>query len=388
MPAGLVRRQGQRSRQLLRRAKSRHLCGVTFRSRPADAPERNAFVGKPLVRVVGAQRQSVLCPRCEHSVRLSDSSGNKVIDHDPEVSVSPVKDDRLRIAGGQRGVKTGHKPLGGGFLVAGRSIDLTCQKQSPEPFGLQARMKLSGIYVIVLDGIARPNHANTLEAWDRAQQLELHVFGQRGRDSIGIDRGVIKAFRLKKDLMAVAVAKADDLVLDRGAIARTGALDLPGIHRRAMDIGPYQIVGGRRGPGNPALDLRVSDALGHHRKGSGGWSPGCISTAPQSIVVPSSRGGVPVLSLPKPKPARSKDLESPSAGASSRRPAGQVFSPRWMSPRRKVPVVITTAPADNSDPPARRMPVTRPSATMRSSASPSITLRLVVSTIAACMAAA
>ena len=36
--------------------------------------------------------------------------------------------------------------------------------------------------------------------------------------------------------------------------------------------------------------------------GSGGSSPGCISTADQSIVVPSSRGGVPVFSRPSVKP--------------------------------------------------------------------------------------
>ena len=35
--------------------------------------------------------------------------------------------------------------------------------------------------------------------------------------------------------------------------------------------------------------------------GSGGSSPGCISTADQSMVVPSSRGGVPVFNRPERK---------------------------------------------------------------------------------------
>ena len=88
---------------------------------------------------------------------------------------------------------------------------------------------------------------------------------------------------------------------------------------------------------------------------------------------------MPVFSRPSVKPARSNDFESPIAGASSTRPAGQFLSPRWISPRRKVPVVMTTAPADSSRPSARRMPVTRPFETISSSASPSITLRLAVS---------
>ena len=45
--------------------------------------------------------------------------------------------------------------------------------------------------------------------------------------------------------------------------------------------------------------------------GSGGSSPGCISNAAQSIVVPSSRGGVPVFSRPSAKPTRSSVRESP-----------------------------------------------------------------------------
>src|SRR5213592_2409587 len=57
--------------------------------------------------------------------------------------------------------------------------------------------------------------------------------------------------------------------------------------------------------------------------GSGGSSPGCISTAAQSIVLPSSRGGVPVLSLPSANPRRSSVKERPIAGASPTRPAGE-----------------------------------------------------------------
>ena len=62
-------------------------------------------------------------------------------------------------------------------------------------------------------------------------------------------------------------------------------------------------------------------------KGSGGSSPGCISNAPQSIVRPSSRGGVPVLRRPSGKPWRCNVADRPSDGASSMRPAGIVLSP-------------------------------------------------------------
>ena len=66
--------------------------------------------------------------------------------------------------------------------------------------------------------------------------------------------------------MAVALAEADDLVLDRGAIARAAALDLPGIHRRTMHVGPDDGVGGLGGAGDAALDLRILDAFGQRRE--------------------------------------------------------------------------------------------------------------------------
>ena len=45
-------------------------------------------------------------------------------------------------------------------------------------------------------------------------------------------------------------------------------------------------------------------AVVRNEKGEGGSSPGCTSSAAQSMVRPSSRGGVPVFSRPivKPKP--------------------------------------------------------------------------------------
>ncbi len=82
-----------------------------------------------------------------------------------------------------------------------------------------------------------------------------------------------------------------------------------------------------------------------NEKGNGGSSPGCTSSPRQSIVRPSSRGGVPVLSRPSAKPARRKVCDRPSDGASPTRPAGIFSSPIWISPPRKVPVVRTTRPA-------------------------------------------
>ena len=72
------------------------------------------------------------------------------------------------------------------------------------------------------------------------------------------------------------------------------------------------------------------------------------------MVVPSRRGGVPVLSLPRGKPNRASVAASPTEGGSTssesrrwRPPAYRSF-PIRRTPRRKVPVVMTTVRAEIS----------------------------------------
>ncbi len=85
------------------------------------------------------------------------------------------------------------------------------------------------------------------------------------------------------------------------------------------------------------------------------------------MVRPSSLGGVPVFSRRSAKPARSRLCARRTAGASPTRPAGQRSSPRWISPRRKVPVVSTTARARQVRPSDVMTPAVLPPSRIRSS---------------------
>ncbi len=125
----------------------------------------------------------------------------------------------------------------------------------------------------------------------------------------------------------------------------------------------------------PHITCGVVIAVVMNENGVGRSSPGCMSTAFQSMVRPSSRGGVPVFSRPITKPRRASVSPKPMAGFSPTRPAGVRVSPIWIRPRRKVPVVMTTAPAASVRPSPSRTPVTCPPAIERSSTSPSITVR-------------
>ena len=77
-------------------------------------------------------------------------------------------------------------------------------------------------------------------------------------------------------------------------------------------------------------------------KGFGTTSPSCTSSPVVSIEEARMRGGVPVLRRPILKPTRRRVSASTVAGSSPARPAATRSLPQCMTPRRKVPVVITT----------------------------------------------
>ena len=83
----------------------------------------------------------------------------------------------------------------------------------------------------------------------------MHLFGQSRRDAVRVDDVASQAFRLEKDLMAVAIAKTHHLVLDGRAIARAGPLEGAAIDRRTRQILADYGMGGRRGAGDMAGHL-------------------------------------------------------------------------------------------------------------------------------------
>ena len=266
MTRGFARRQVHRSRHRPRRVERSHLGAMVARPFCADAAERDPPARQPLIGIVGAQRQPIFGARREHAIRLADAAGHQIVDHDAEIAFGAIEDDRRAPPRSRRGIETGDQALRRSLLIAGGAVDLARQEQPRQALGLQRRRQLARIDMVVFDGIARPHDAGALQPGNGGHQRRLDVLRQRGRDAVRIDRRVVEPFRLEKNLVPVALAEAHDLVLDRRAIARTAALDLAGIHRRAMHIGANDFMGRRRRAGDAALDLRIGDALGQHRE--------------------------------------------------------------------------------------------------------------------------
>ena len=74
----------------------------------------------------------------------------------------------------------------------------------------------------------------------------------------------------------------------------------------------------------------LSTLLFKKLNGAGVESPSCCCIPVKSIVLPSSRAGVPVCKRPSLNPAFFKDTDSPVEGLSPSLPAGNRFMPRAM----------------------------------------------------------
>ena len=112
------------------------------------------------------------------------------------------------------------------------------------------------VEVVVFNRIAGAQDVRVFQPGHRAHQLVLDVKRQTGRNTVRVVLVCVQAFRLQKDLVALLVGKAVDLVLYAGAIARPYPLDLAGEHRAAVKATADDLVRARIGVRHPARHLR------------------------------------------------------------------------------------------------------------------------------------
>src|SRR5680860_1465380 len=121
----------------------------------SETERREALIG-----IVGAEHQPVLGAAGEHAIGLGDAAGDEVVDHHAEIAVGTGDTEALlRARGHERGVDAGNKPLPRSFLIARGAVDLARQEQTRDRLGLQARVKLAWVHIVVFDGVARADHA-------------------------------------------------------------------------------------------------------------------------------------------------------------------------------------------------------------------------------------
>ena len=127
---------------------------------------------------------------------------------------------------------------------------------------MQGRIQFARVDIIILDRIAIPLHFNLFEAGNGFQKGLLNIIRKRCGNPVRIDRVICKTFRLQEDLVLGPVREPNDLVLDRGTIARAAPRNRSGIHGRLTQIIRDDLVRRFRRPGNRTGDLGDSYRLG------------------------------------------------------------------------------------------------------------------------------
>ena len=211
-----------------------------------------ADVRQPLVGVILPVEQTVFAARRHNTVRLFRSFCNEIVDERTDVAVRTAQDQRLLAADLERGVHARDESLHGGFLVAGRAVELARAVQTGDLFALERGAQLRGIDAVVLDGIGAALHLGVFQSRNGADNIDLHVLRQRGRQTLNVQLLRMQTHRLNEELVAFLIRKRDDLRLNRGAVARAGAFNGAVEERTAVKIGADDLVRARFGIGKPA----------------------------------------------------------------------------------------------------------------------------------------
>src|SRR5713226_3916908 len=220
---------------------------------------RQAAVG-----IVNAKMEAELGARGEHSVRLVGALGNEVIDQDRRIRLGAIEDEWWLTLYFQASIDARDNSLAGGFLVSAGAVDLAGEEEAFNLLCLKRAFQFGGIDRIVFNGVAGTEHLRVLEAGNGFDDRELHVNRERGAHAVDVNLVRVHAFGLEKKLVRMLVGKFNDLVFDRGTVARADRVNLAAVHRGTMDVlanDAVSFVGRER---DVAGDLRIvmCDAFG------------------------------------------------------------------------------------------------------------------------------
>ena len=95
---------------------------------------------------------------------------------------------------------------------------------------------MQGVCAVIFDCIGVSHDLCVLESGQRMQHFYLHIGWERGGKALQIDFGGISAHWFYKQLMALLVGKTNKFVLNRGAVARSCAVDLAGVHSASRNV--------------------------------------------------------------------------------------------------------------------------------------------------------
>ena len=226
-----------------------------------DQSELPPFWREPLIGIVLTQEYAVLGAAGEHPVGLIGAFGDQVIDEYADIGFISSKCEGCLFDAVLVAVDACNKSLTCGLLVSGCPIDLTCEIEVAEVFGLKGMVQLGRREIIVFNSVARSEHAHVLKARYKAHGFQLYFFWKGRRKAIHIGFYGVAAFGFYEDLVPVFVCEAVNLVFYTGTVSGTLALDGTIEHGALVQGGGEFVVYLRVGVGDVAGQLISNGAV-------------------------------------------------------------------------------------------------------------------------------
>ena len=213
--------------------------GVSFGRNKSDFA---TFRRQPQIGIVLPQQDPVLGPRGEHPVGFVHPLRYEVVDQHADIGFVAPQDDRRLAAQLPVGVDARHEPLCRGLLVTRRAVDLSGEEKTPHGLRFERMVQLRGRKIVVFDGIARAVDLQMLETADAVQRLPLHFPGQRRREAVQVVFVCRAALGFEEELVLLLAGEGAQLVLDRGTVTGSDAVDRAVEERRAVKTAAQDLV--------------------------------------------------------------------------------------------------------------------------------------------------
>src|SRR5262249_40123074 len=98
------------------------------------------------------------------------------VDHDAEIALGTIEHDFGVVAGAGGRIEPRNKSLRSSLLIACGPIDLTCKIEALDALGLERRMELARIDIVVFDRVTGANHSRPLETRNARNHRPLDLF--------------------------------------------------------------------------------------------------------------------------------------------------------------------------------------------------------------------
>ena len=191
----------------------------------ADQSHPVSLLGKPKIRIVLAEQETVFRPGGHHPVWFSVFFRHQVVDQNADIAFGTVDHERLFPEHIHGRVYSGKQSLGGGLLISGAAVDLSAAEKAGDILKLQRLFQLRGIDAVIFNGVGVLDDLHMLESGHRPVHGHLDIVRERTGHSADVHFVCGKTFRLDEDLVSVLIGEAHDLILDGRAVAGACPLD-------------------------------------------------------------------------------------------------------------------------------------------------------------------